>query len=77
MGNIQDLHKNYLAIIKSTKLTQDKKVTLLTDMLTQIEHIFVNSSEEREQNNLVPSEYQALYSEINTALNVEQEKHPN
>lgn len=47
MGNIQDFHKNYLAIIKLTKLTQDKKVTLLTDMLTQINHIFGNSSEER------------------------------
>ncbi|WP_407371574.1 hypothetical protein [Carnobacterium sp.] len=40
MGNIQDFRENYLAILKSTKLVQSKKIELLATILSQMDQIF-------------------------------------
>lgn len=73
-GNIQDFRKNYLAILKSKKLKQQKKIELLTNILYQMEQIFKIRTGEMEKYNTDNYDAVTLYLEIKAALKVQNEK---
>lgn len=74
MGNIQDFRKNYLAILKSTKLDQSKKDELLTAILSQMDQIFEIRTDEIEKYNADNYDAITLYLEIKAALKIQNEK---
>ncbi|MER2227787.1 MAG: hypothetical protein ABS916_12185 [Carnobacterium sp.] len=74
MGNIQDFRENYLAILKSKKLTESKKIELLTAILSQMDQIFEIRTGEIEKYNTDNYDSITLYLEIETALKVQNEK---
>lgn len=74
MGNIQDFRENYLAILKSKKLTESKKIELLTAILSQMDQIFEIRTGGIEKYNTDNYDSITLYLEIETALKVQNEK---
>ena len=74
MGNIQDFRKNYLAILKSTKLDKSKKDELLTAILSQMDQIFEIRTGEIEKYNADNYDAITLYLEIKAALKIQNEK---
>lgn len=74
IDNILDFRKNYLAIIKSTKLKQHKKNELLTNILYQMDQIFKIRTGKMEKYDTNNYDAVTLYLEILAVLKTQQEK---
>lgn len=73
MNDIQDFRKNYLAILKSSKLKQTKKNELFQTILCQMDEIFKIRSSEMEKYNTDNYDAITLYLEISATLKAQQE----
>lgn len=74
IDNILDFRKNYLAILKSKKLNQHKKIELLTNILYQMDQIFKIRTGEMEKYDTDNYDAVTLYLEILAVLKTHQEK---
>ncbi|WP_407389821.1 hypothetical protein [Carnobacterium jeotgali] len=74
IDNILDFRKNYLAILKSKKLNQHKKIELLTNILYQMDQIFKIRTGEMEKYDTDNYDAVTLYLEILAVLKTYQEK---
>ncbi|EDP68960.1 hypothetical protein CAT7_06953 [Carnobacterium sp. AT7] len=74
IDNILDFRKNYLAILKSKKLKQHKKIELLTNILYQMDQIFKIRTGEMEKYDTDNYDAVTLYLEILAVLKTHQEK---
>ena len=74
IDNILDFRKNYLAILKSKKLKQHKKIELLTNILYQMDQIFKIRTGEMEKYDTDNYDAVTLYLEILAVLKTQQEK---
>ena len=74
IDNILDFRKNYLAILKSKKLNQHKKIELLTNILYQMDQIFKIRTCEMEKYDTDNYDAVTLYLEILAVLKTYQEK---
>ena len=74
IDNILDFRKNYLAILKSKKLKQHKKIELLTNILYQMDQIFKIRTGEMEKYDTDNYDAVTLYLEILAVLKTYQEK---
>lgn len=68
MNDIQDFRKNYLAILKSSKLKQTKKNELFQTILCQMDEIFKIRTSEMEKYNTDNYDAITLYLEISATL---------
>lgn len=68
MNDIQDFRKNYLAILKSSKLKQTKKKELFQTILCQMDEIFKIRTSEMEKYNTDNYDAITLYLEISATL---------
>lgn len=73
MNEIQDFRKNYLAILKSSKLKQTKKNELFQTILCQMDEIFKIRTSEMEKYNTDNYDAITLYLEISATLKAQQE----
>lgn len=73
MNDIQDFRKNYLAILKSSKLKQTKKKELFQTILCQMDEIFKIRTSEMEKYNTDNFDAITLYLEISATLKAQQE----
>lgn len=73
MNDIQDFRKNYLAILKSSKLKQTKKKELFQTILCQMDEIFKIRTSEMEKYNTDNYDAITLYLEISATLKAQQE----
>lgn len=73
MNDIQDFRKNYLAILKSSKLKQTKKNELFQTILCQMDEIFKIRTSEMEKYNTDNYDAITLYLEISATLKAQQE----
>lgn len=73
MNDIQDFRKNYLAILKSSKLKQTKKNELFQTILCQMDEIFKIRTSEMEKYNTDNYDAITLHLEISATLKAQQE----